>query len=139
MKAIRAAFPSAENKIRGAGIDLIPVEEGLKNPECPCLVVTMNLGEPKDDALFSVKMHLEQEVQLVRDPKVKFRVKTWEGGLFECKYMFTQDRIELLLGHCIDSFLLNYRYGNQSQSSLTYCALVEQLRPNNGFIIGAVL
>src|SRR5262249_39762475 len=57
MKAIKAAFSSVENKIREAGIDLIPVEEGLKNPECPRLVVTMQLGEPKKNASFSARMH----------------------------------------------------------------------------------
>lgn len=95
---------------------VIAVKEGLNNPESPCLVVTMNLGEPKEDAAFSVTMHLEQEVQLVRDPKVKFRVKTWEGGLFERKNMFIHNRVELLLDHCIDDFLFYYSYVNQSQS-----------------------
>lgn len=114
MKVIKSAFPSIENKIREAGIEIIPVEERRKNPECPCLVVTMHLGKPKKNAWFSASMHLEQEVQLVRDPSVKFRLTTWETGLAKRKYKY--NGIEWVLSECIDSFLFFYRHVNPAQA-----------------------
>ena len=114
MQAIRAAFPNVENKIREAGIDLIPVEEGLRNPECPGLVVMMHLGKPKKNASFSASMHLEQEVQLLRDPGVKFRLTTWESRLQKRKYKY--DGIEWILNKIVDEFLFYYRQVNPVQS-----------------------
>ena len=114
MRAIKGAFPAIEAKIREAGIEIIPFEEGFHNPALPRLVVTMHLGKPKKNASFSAIMHLEQEVQLVRDPSVKFKLTTWETGLAKRKYKY--NGIEWVLGQCLDSFLFFYRHVNPAQA-----------------------
>ena len=111
MVAIKAAFPAFENKLREVGIEIIPNEEGVKNPALSCLVITLDLGKPEKKASFSASVYLEQEVQLVCDPGVKFRVKTWEGGI--SKYKYKHNGIEVVLNSCLDSFLFFYRYINQ--------------------------
>jgi hypothetical protein len=112
MEAVKAAFPIIENMLREEGIEIIPVEKGMESQEYPRLTVTINLGKPKKKAYFSATMHLEQQVQLVCNPAVKFRVKTWETGT--AKYKYKHSGVKTAFTSCLNRFLSDHRYANQS-------------------------
>jgi hypothetical protein len=112
MQAVKVAFPIIENTLREEGIEIIPVEKGMESQEYPRLTVTINLGKPKKKASFSATMYLEQQVQLVCNPAVKFRVNTWQSGT--AKYKYKHNGVNTAFTSCLNSFLFEHRYANQS-------------------------
>ena len=86
MRSVEKTWPIIQNKLSEAGIEVLSHEELANTTGTPYLGVMIRLGKPKMKASCSAKISLMQEVVLVRDPRIKFYIQTWESGWIKRKY-----------------------------------------------------
>jgi hypothetical protein len=78
LDSVNEAMSIIERKLKEVGIQVITREEALASLGRSCLVIYLNLGAAKKKTRYSVRMYLEQEVQLVREPVITFTTQTWQ-------------------------------------------------------------
>jgi len=105
-----------ESQLRNAGIRVLTREEKLKTPGNPQLYVNVNLLKSSSPFAYaySVEINLEQEVALVRKPKMRTVATTWSQGSVGIVGIANLKAIQETVRGRVDHFIHDYFAANSN-------------------------
>jgi len=102
-----------EERLRKAGIRVMPKDEWLKTPGRPVLYVNINTHEyEKYWYAFNIAVSLGQIVTLEADPKLKTLASTWDISMTGVANIGTLNTIRSNIEVLVDRFVKAYRSAN---------------------------
>ena len=102
-----------EERLRKAGIRVMPKDEWLKTPGRPVLYVNINTHEyEKYWYAFNIAVSLGQIVTLEADPKLKTLASTWDISMTGVANIGTLNTIRSNIEMLVDRFIQAYRSAN---------------------------